>query len=112
MDVLGIFQFQADTAVGSVLSKSGVLGRMRVGISAVLLVQTTVSSAIDWYNVQFDGELMKTFLAYYGYDFDVIAPLTTSDREPYKEKAKELGMTTYDIVDCGDYIMVCLGRLD
>ena len=39
MDVLGIFQFQADTAVGSVLSKSGILRRMRVGISAVLLVQ-------------------------------------------------------------------------
>ena len=76
------------------------------------LVQTTVSSAIDWYNVQFDGELMKNFLAYYGYDFDVIAPLTASDREPYYEKARELGMTTYDIVDCGDYIMVCLGRLD
>ena len=75
-----------------------------------MIVQTTVSSAIDWYHLEFDGELMKDFLAYYGYDFDIMA-LSRKELEPYNEKAKELGMTTYDIVDCGDYILICIGEL-
>ena len=78
---------------------------------APMLVQTTVNSAIDFYHWEFDGELMSTFLAYYGYDFDVKA-LSRTELEPYNEEARELGMTTYDIVDRGDYILICLGRLE
>lgn len=78
---------------------------------APMLVQTTVSSAIDWYHWEFDGQLMDEFFAYYGYDFDVTA-LSRSELEPYNEEARELGMTTYDIVDRGDYLLICLGRLD
>ena len=78
---------------------------------APMLVQTTVSSAIDWYHWEFDGQLMGDFLAYYGYDFDCMA-LSRTELEPYNEKALELGMTTYDIADCGDYLLICLGRLD
>ena len=47
----------------------------------------------------------------YGYDFDVKA-LSRTELEPYNEEARELGMTTYDIVDRGDYILICLGRLE
>lgn len=78
---------------------------------APMLVQTTVSSAIDWYHWEFDGQLMGDFLAYYGYDFDVKA-LSRTDLEPYNQKAMELGLKTYDIVDCGDYLLICLGRLE
>lgn len=78
---------------------------------APMLVQTTVSSAIDWYHWEFDGQLMGDFLAYYGYDFDVKA-LSRTELEPYNQEALELGMTTYDIVDRGDYLLICLGRLE
>lgn len=78
---------------------------------APMLVQTTVSSAIDWYHWEFDGQLMGDFLAYYGYDFDCMA-LSRTELEPYNEKALELGMTTYDIADCGDYLLICLGRVE
>ena len=78
---------------------------------APMLVQTTVNSAIDWYHWEFDGQLMGEFLAYYGYDFDVRA-LSRTELEPYNEEARELGMTTYDIADRGDYLLICLGRLN
>lgn len=75
------------------------------------LVQTTVSSAIDWYHEEFDGKLMGSFLAYYGYDFDVPA-LSRKDHEPYNAEALELGMKPFQIQDRGDYLLVCIGRLD
>ena len=75
------------------------------------LVQTTVSSAIDWYHWEFDGELMGQFLAYYGYDYDVQA-LSRKDLEPYNEEALSLGMKPFNILDRGDYLLVCVGRLD
>ena len=75
------------------------------------LVQTTVSSAIDWYHWEFDGELMGQFLAYYGYDYDVKA-LSRKDLEPYNEEALSLEMKPFNIVDRGDYLLVCVGRLD
>lgn len=75
------------------------------------LVQTTVSSAIDWYHWEFDGELMGQFLAYYGYDYDVRA-LSRKDLEPYNEEALSLEMKPFNILDRGDYLLVCVGRLD
>ena len=75
------------------------------------LVQTTVSSAIDWYHWEFDGNLMGEFLSYYGYDFDVQA-LSRDDLEPYNKEALDLGMKPFNILDRGDYLLVCLGRLD
>lgn len=75
------------------------------------LVQTTVASAIDFYHFEFDGKLMDRFLAYFGYDFDVIA-LSRKELKPYNEEALELGMKPFQILDRGDYILVCLGRLD
>ena len=74
------------------------------------LVQTTVSSAIDWYHWEFDGQLMGRFLAYYGYDFDVRA-LSREELEPYNAEAAELGMKPFQIIDRGDYLLICLGRL-
>ena len=74
------------------------------------LVQTTVSSAIDWYHWEFDGRLMGRFLAYYGYDFDVRA-LSREELEPYNAEAAELGMKPFQIIDRGDYLLICLGRL-
>lgn len=73
------------------------------------LVQTTVSSAIDWYHWEFDGQLMGQFLAYFGYDFDVPA-LSRTDLEPYNAEAAELGMKPFQILDRGDYLLICLGR--
>lgn len=75
------------------------------------LVQTTVSSAIDWYHWEFDGELMGQFLSYYGYDFDVKA-LSRDDLKPYNKEALELGMKPFNITDRGEYLLVCLGRLE
>ena len=74
------------------------------------LVQTTVSSAIDWYHWEFDGNLMGQFLSYYGYDFDVMA-LSRKDLEPYNEEAGSLGMKPFQIHEGEEYILVCVGRL-
>ncbi|MDO5131978.1 MAG: glucosyltransferase domain-containing protein [Eubacteriales bacterium] len=74
------------------------------------LVQTTVSSAIDWYHWEFDGQLMGQFLAYYGYDFDVRA-LSRKELEPYNQEALDLGMKPFQILDRGEYLLVCVGRL-
>lgn len=74
------------------------------------LVQTTVSSAIDWYHWEFDGQLMGQFLSYFGYDFDVRA-LSRKELEPYNQEALELGMKPFTILDRGDYLLVCVGRL-
>ncbi|MDO5476256.1 MAG: glucosyltransferase domain-containing protein [Eubacteriales bacterium] len=75
------------------------------------LVQTTVASAIDFYHWEFDGQLMDRFLAYFGYDFDVIA-LSRKDLAPYNEEALRLGMKPFQIEDRGDYILICLGRIE
>lgn len=75
------------------------------------IVQTTVASAIDFYHFEFDGQLMGEFLAYFGYDFDVIA-LSRKELIPYNEEAQSLGMKPFQIVDRGDYLLICLGRLD
>lgn len=74
------------------------------------IVQTTVSSAIDWYHWEFDGQLMGQFLSYFGYDFDVKA-LSRKELEPYNQEALELGMKPFNILDRGDYLLVCVGRL-
>ena len=76
-----------------------------------MLVQTTVASGIDFYHWEFDGQLMDQFLAYFGYDYDVIA-LSRKELEPYNEEARELGMKPFQILDRGDYLLVCLGRLE
>lgn len=78
---------------------------------APMLVQTTVASGIDFYHWEFDGQLMDQFLAYFGYDYDVIA-LSRKELEPYNEEARELGMKPFQILDRGDYLLVCLGRLE
>ena len=75
------------------------------------LVQTTVSSAIDWYHVEFDGQLMGRFLSYFGYDFDVAA-LSREDLVPYNQEALGLGMKPFQILDRGEYLLVCIGRLE
>ena len=75
------------------------------------LVQTTVASAIDFYHWEFDGQLMGEFLSYFGYDFDVTA-LSRKELVPYNEEAQGLGMKPFQILDRGDYILICLGRLD
>ena len=54
---------------------------------------------------------MGEFLSYYGYDFDVQA-LSRDDLEPYNKEALDLGMKPFNILDRGDYLLVCLGRLD
>ena len=56
-------------------------------------------------------ELMGQFLAYYGYDYDVRA-LSRKDLEPYNEEALSLEMKPFNILDRGDYLLVCVGRLD
>lgn len=75
------------------------------------LVQTTVASGIDFYHWEFDGKLMDQFLAYFGYDYTVTA-LSRVELEPYNKEAMELGMKPFQILDRGDYILVCLGRLE
>ena len=75
------------------------------------LVQTTVASGIDFYHWEFDGKLMDQFLAYFGYDYTVTA-LSRVELEPYNEEAMRLGMKPFQILDRGDYILVCLGRLE
>lgn len=78
---------------------------------APMLVQTTVASGIDFYHWEFDGQLMDQFLAYFGYDYDVIA-LSRKELEPYNKEALDLGMKPYQILDRGDYLLICLGRLE
>ena len=78
---------------------------------APAIIQNTVSSGIDFYHWEFDGQLMEDFLAYFGYDFTVTA-LSRKDLEPYDEEARQLGMKPFQIVDRGDYILICLGRFD
>lgn len=75
------------------------------------LVQTTVASAIDFYHWEFDGQLMGEFLSYFGYDFEVKA-LSRKELAPYNEEALALGMKPFQIRDRGDYILICLGRLE
>ena len=75
------------------------------------IVQTTVSSAIDWYHWEFDGRLMGQFFSYFGYDFDVTA-LSRKELEPYNAEALELGMKPFQIQDRGDYLLICVGRLE
>ena len=76
-----------------------------------LLVQSTVSSAIDFYHEEFDGRLMGEYIAYYGYDFNVPA-LSRDEHIPYNEEAAGLGMKPFNIADRGDYILICIGSLD
>ena len=76
-----------------------------------LLVQSTISSAIDFYHEEFDGRLMGEYIAYYGYDFNVPA-LSRDDHIPYNEEAASLGMKPFNISDRGDYILICIGNLD
>ncbi|MBQ2640535.1 MAG: glucosyltransferase domain-containing protein [Lachnospiraceae bacterium] len=75
------------------------------------LVQNTVASGIDFYHFEFDGQLMGEWLAYFGYDFDVIA-LSRDDLKPYNQEALDLGMKPFQILDRGDYLLVCLGRIE
>ena len=76
-----------------------------------LLVQSTVSSASDFYHEEFDGRLMGEYIAYYGYDFNVPA-LSRDEHIPYNEEAAGLGMKPFNIADRGDYILICIGSLD
>lgn len=76
-----------------------------------LLVQSTVSSAIDFYHEEFDGRLMGEYIAYYGYDFNVPS-LSREEHVPYNEEAAGLGMKPFNIADRGDYILICIGSLD
>ncbi len=75
-------------------------------------VQSDVTSAIDWYNHNFEAELLDRYLAYWGYDYEVISGFTSKEYRQYLEIAAGLGMTSGQIVDMGDYLLICVGRLD
>ena len=75
-------------------------------------VQTDASSAVDWYNRQFKGQLMGAYLAYWGYDYEVISGLSDKEYHKYLDLAAERNMTSGQIIDMGDYLLICIGRLN
>lgn len=79
--------------------------------SDTVFVQSNVTSAMDWYQNEFDGELMDAYFAYYGYDLDVVENLTDDDKDYYLQMARDLGMKPFQIRDIGEYLLVCVGRL-
>ena len=75
-------------------------------------VQSNVTSAMNWYKEQFDGELMDDYFAYYGYDLDVVENISEEDYLEYLKLAMSLEMKPLQIEDMGSYLLVCVGRLE
>ena len=80
--------------------------------STFYYVQSNVTSTIDWYQREFDGKLMDAYFAYYGFDLDVLEDLSEQEVEYYTQKAREMGMKPYQTKDMGEYVLVCLGKLE
>ena len=113
----GVYLWQHTTAVTNTWGEK-IFYKMRrkfTGIkpsgSPYNYVQTDIVGGVDWYRRQFDGELMSAYLAYWGYDYDVISNLSDEEYTHYCELAKSFNMQSGQIVDMGDYILICIGRL-
>ncbi len=89
--------------------------RMFLGLPEVdceRVVDTNVRSYLSWgarAEVAPDLEVLKWYFSYWGYDINVVSGITPDEKNNYETKAKELGMTKYQILDADDCILVCLG---
>ena len=52
------------------------------------------------------------YLAYWGYDYEVISGLSDKEYHKYLDLAAERNMTSGQIIDMGDYLLICIGRLN
>ncbi|MEE1051889.1 MAG: glucosyltransferase domain-containing protein [Lachnospiraceae bacterium] len=78
----------------------------------VKYVDTNLSSAIEFYRRQFEGQLMDEYLSYYGYDIDVFEDVESETYGKYWNGCQARGMHAYEIWDVGDMVVVCVGDFD
>ena len=78
----------------------------------VKYVDTNLSSAIEFYRRQFEGQLMDEYLSYFGYDIDVFEDVESETYGKYWNGCQARGMHAYEIWDVGDMVVVCVGDFD
>lgn len=74
------------------------------------IVSGNVVSFLNWGKQAFSSQVMlRNYFSYYGFDIKTLESLSMKRLEEFESLAKEKEMKAYEILDVGDYILVCLG---
>lgn len=103
-----------DTLSGKLYSK--ILGRGQTeqyDPSEDEFIGTNVNSVLEWSSYAFGNQsMMEELFSYCGYDIQVMEPFSWERYENICQIAYEKGMKPFEIADMGDYLVVCLGKLE
>lgn len=117
---VGNYQISEDIDSQISIDKNSIIGkfeynlRNRFGygddIYDLNIVSENVLSYLNWSKSSFGSQIMiKKYMSYLGFDIKILDSLSERDLIKYENIAKEHKMKAYDIVDFGNYIIVCLG---
>ena len=94
-------------------STSGTMSGGSVSDSIIMHgMESNVNSALNWSTVAWDSQnMMKEYFSYYGYDISLVQPYSEAVCNEALETSRHNKLRPFEIMDAGNYLIVCLGDI-